>query len=152
MKKFILLILIIVIAGFILISRNQEKGVSENGIQEDAKTETDTEITSRGFGGIKIVVSPSEGKTVKGVVTIDLTKVPDTTGIAAFGIYEQGNEDMSVGPNLGMDTDGSDGWGYILDTTNYDNGVYSVMSVVGESFEEGKEPTGGATVQVVIEN
>ena len=50
-----------------------------------------------------------------------------------------------------MDTDGSDGWSYVLDTTNYENGVYEVFSMVGEEIKEAA-PSGMASAQVIIEN
>lgn len=110
-----------------------------------------TIIKAKGFGGVDMVISPSEGKNVKGIVTIELKNVPEAISIAGFFIYLQG-EQLQGGPNLGLDMDGSDGWSYILDTTNYDNGVYEVGAVVGESIGEDKDPLGAVTTQIIIQN
>ena len=99
-----------------------------------------------------MVVSPSTDKVIKGIVTLNLVEVPEGTGVTALLLQGQGAPDTS-GPNLGLDTDGSDGWSYILDTTKYDNGVYTVGGIAGISLGgESDQPLGAVSTQVIIEN
>lgn len=107
-----------------------------------------SEIIATGMGDTKMKISPSVDNKIKGTVTIELTQVLPDTQIAAFGIVKQGEDGMGT-PNF--DTDASDGWSYILDTTTLANGVYTISAVTGDELE-GDGPDGHAQVQVVIEN
>ena len=151
MKKHTIL-LAILLSTIILLSGCSQKTSTTVTTKTESTAATaapKTEITAKSLG-TEMVISPSVGKTIKGIVTITLTKVPSATGIAAFGIEKQGSTEGG-GPNLGMDQDGSDGWSYILDTTDYENGIYTIYSMVGESLKA-EAPLGIVTAQVVIEN
>jgi hypothetical protein len=114
-----------------------------------------TEIKATGFGDVEMTVSPSKEDTIEGIVTITLSNVPEGTGIAAFALLEQGAEmgEDTGAPNLGFDTDGSDGWKRILDTANFENGVYTLAGIIGTTLDEESDgPTGAAMAQVIIDN
>ena len=57
-----------------------------------------------------------------------------------------------AGPNLGSDSDGSDGWSYMLDTTTYDNGLHDISGLAFSELTTGAAPLGSATTQVIIKN
>ena len=145
-SKYTLAVLLIVA---ILISGCSKETSAQKVAVKSEPTAPKTEIKATSLG-TTMVTSPSVDKVISGTVTIELTKVPAETGVAGFGIEKQGSTE-SGGPNLGLDQDGSDGWSYILDTTNYENGVYTAYSMVGESLQA-QAPLGIVTAQVVIEN
>ena len=108
-----------------------------------------TEITATG-AGTTILISPSEGNTISGTVTITATKVPDETGIAGFSI--QGGdipEDVS-NTNIRLDQSSNDGFSAALDTTQYPNGQYEITMIAGSS--DFQRRLGSATAGVVIQN
>ena len=77
---------------------------------EPQKTTEATEVSGKGPGA-EIVVSPSTGKTVSGIVTITMAEVPSGTGAVGFGIKGPGSEvESNFDANIGIDTDESDGW------------------------------------------
>ncbi|HIJ98977.1 TPA: hypothetical protein H1005_03450 [archaeon] len=142
MKKLILwislLILVIVISGC---------------ISEKAKKteETRTEVRAK-MGNMEMVIAPTLNNTVKDIVTITATKVAAGTEIVAFAIQGRGIEDLNkTGPNLGIDSDGSDGWNYLFDSLTYPNGVYTIYTIAGV-LKNDTPPLGGVTAQVIIQN
>jgi hypothetical protein len=144
MKKLFMLVFII---GMLLLSGcGSETSSTEKVNTEPAAPKT--EITATGMGDTTIVVSPSVDKTIKGTVTIDLTKVLSNTKIAAFGVTKQGEEGLGTPV---FDREGSDGWSYILDTTTYPNGVYTISGITGDELED-DGPDGFVQVQAIIEN
>ncbi len=111
---------------------------------------TETEIVGR-LGLTEMVVRPAVDTKIRGVVIVTATKVTEGTQRVYFTIVGPGVED--VGPNINIDTDGSNGWSGILDTTEYENGVYTIGVLTFNTVEiTEEEPIGGATVQVIILN
>ncbi len=94
-------------------------------------------------------ISPSEGKRIKGIVEITLAKVPADTEFTKFLLVQSGQKPTGQ-EVFGVDTDGSDGWGYIVNSNNFPNGIYDVIVIAGSS--SGDEPLDAAVAQVVIEN
>src|SRR3989344_955729 len=79
-------------------------------------------------------------------------KVAAGTEIVAFAIQGRGIEDLNkTGPNLGIDSDGSDGWNYLFDSLTYPNGVYTIYTIAGV-LKNDTPPLGGVTAQVIIQN
>ena len=114
--------------------------------------ECKTEITAKGVvGDSELVISPSIEKNVQGIISIELGNAPSETVAVAF-IIDDGTREKNEGPNLPFDTDGSDGWSIMLDTTDYENGLYSIGAVAGVGFDEGQPPLDAANVQVIIKN
>jgi len=135
----------------LLLSGCGERPTATTTIEKTAPEKEEALEEGRGFGKIKLTISPADGKTIKGMVTITLANVDEDARIAAFLIQAQGEQ--IEGPNLGIDTDKDDGFSYILDTTKYENGVYTIGAVVGKSLEnEGEDASGAAMTQFIIEN
>lgn len=95
-------------------------------------------------------ISPSEGKKIKGIVEITLTAVPEGMEGLSFVILLPGQKAQEVGPNLGVDSSGDDGWGMLLDTNGYANGLYDIGIVANRAGSDG--PIDAASIQVIIEN
>lgn len=113
-----------------------------------------TDITAKGvMRGSEMVITPTIEKNVKGIIKIELNNAPEGTQAVAFTI-QGGNVQMveGQGPNLPFDSDESDGWSILLDTTDYDNDLYTISSIAGEGFSEGQPPLDVASAQVIIKN
>ena len=109
-----------------------------------------TEIVAQGQNAT-VRVEPSVDNAISGIVTITITEAPDGTVMAFFTMRKQGAEDTQVeGPNIGIDTDASDGWSSLLDTSGFENGVYEVSGLAMAGPDD--DPLGGATAQVLIQN
>lgn len=115
-----------------------------------------TEIREKGQGGAEIVIAPSAGDEIKGMVKITLANAPEGTGAAAFVIQGEGIPDMrETGPNIGWDSDAGDGWSTELDTTKYANSRYRLYALAFAEMPgqgEQPEPTAGAMAEAVIAN
>ena len=111
------------------------------------------EIRAKGFGDTELVISPSVDKTISGIVVLTMSQVPPGTKLVAFALEGNGIPSIKeTGPNLGTDTDGSDGWIWLFDTTSYDNGLYDVSGIVFSDLSTGVPPLGAAKLQVIIKN
>jgi len=114
-----------------------------------------TEITAKGvMRGSEMVITPTIEKNVKGIINIELNNVPQKTRAVAFTIQEGDVERVEgQAPNLPFDYDGSDGWGISLDTSDYENGLYTIRVVAAEGFSgENKPPLDVASAQIIIKN
>jgi hypothetical protein len=113
-------------------------------------TAPDTEIRSQGYNA-EVVIEPSSDNVISGIVTIRVTKAPAETEMAFFAIVGNGSESIeTTGPNLGIDSDVSDGWSRLLDTTEYEDGLYEVAGLAMSSAND--DPIGMASAQVMIQN
>lgn len=94
---------------------------------------------------IEAEISPAKGNTIKETVTITVTKAPADTKIVSFSILPEDAEEQTMIPtnklNVGIDDDGGDGWSYVLDTTNLENGDYLITIYTLSLIEE---PSGQA--------
>lgn len=129
-------------------------GCAQQGEQTTQETSESappkTEIVGR-LKGTEMVIKPSVDNVIKGIVTVTATKVPEGAQRVYFVLSGQSIE--GVGPNINIDTDGSDGWSGILDTTQYENGVYTIGALAFLTTEITEDdPIGGATAQVIIQN
>ena len=106
-----------------------------------------TQVTVDGFNS-SVTIAPSVDNVLSGTVTVTLEDAPDGTNLAFFTIAGPGISEE--GPNLGIDSDSSGGWSRIVDTTEYENGVYDIGALAMPSADD--NPLGTATAQVVIEN
>jgi len=145
------LTLVLSIIAVILVSGCVGQASELIDVEEQARNpEPFTEIRTSGFN-TEMVISPTSNNVISGIVTITMSKIPAETGIVGFVLLAQG-EELIGGPNLGMDGSGNDGWSFILDTTAYSNGVYTLSGIAAIAFEEGRQPLGVASAQVIIEN
>jgi hypothetical protein len=109
-----------------------------------------TEVKQKGLN-VLMVITPSENDVLSGKVTIKATEVPEETMHVGFSINEKFEDLGQGGPNLGFDSDGSDGWEIPLDTTEYENGEYYVAVFVFDN-DASSNPLGAGNVKVAIKN
>lgn len=132
---------------------NTETEGSESPSASESATEPaspKTEIKVQGQNA-SVLIEPSVDNVISGVVTITVTEAPNETNMAFFAMVKQGAEDLKeTGPNLGIDSDGSDGWSKLLDTTQYENGLYEISGLT--MIDSDSNPLGTATAQVMIQN
>jgi hypothetical protein len=127
----------------------QEQGDADDpGVPEPATPRAEIVVEGR---NATVRIEPSVDEVVSGIVTITIIEAPDETEMAFFAMRKQGAEDIQEeGPNIGIDTEASDGWSSLLDTTGFENGVYEVSGLAMADADS--DPLGGATAQVVFEN
>ncbi len=113
-----------------------------------------TEIIAKGSNGAELVISPAVDEVIKGTVTIAMNKVPPGTKYVGFYLEREDAEDASDGPpNLGLDNDGSDGWGLVVDTTAYDNNKKQIFALAfAENPGSEVDPTETVQATLVINN
>ncbi|MFC1723626.1 lipoprotein [Nanoarchaeota archaeon] len=116
---------------------------------QDAKTATpekttQTEIKAIGQGAT-IVISPTIGKNVKGMITLTLTEMSADAKIISFAMERSGGEPIVLGQA------NSDDWSILVDTTLYENGLYDIGGVTFTSSSS-REPIGMARTQILIDN
>lgn len=118
---------------------------------EQPLTKTEIKVIQK---GMEMIISPSQDKVVKDIVTITVPKVPTNSALVAFGIIGPGIEPLEkTGPNLGYDADGSDGWSFEFDTNSYPNSEYTLAAIAfPANRQSGAPPLGAAQVTIVIEN
>lgn len=109
-----------------------------------------SEIKEKGFNA-GLLISPSENDVISGTVTIKATDLPDGIKHVGFSINENFDELGNGGPSLGFDSDGTDGWEMVLDTTEYENGTYFVALFAFDN-DASSNPLGVANVQVEVRN
>ena len=150
---FIIVIIVIVVAGAILFLNNKDERevVSFEQTEESALPKTEIRVTGLDS---ELLITPSVDNVISGIVTISMTKAPAETKSALFLIVEKGEDFKTVGPNLGIDTDGSDGWSRIVDTTQYENGLYDIATAALDvaSPGSGDDPIAMTAAQVIIQN
>lgn len=146
-----IVLLILLVGGvFLLMNRGGQRELVD--YEHQASLESDepkTEVRANGFNA-EVLVEPSVGNVISGVVTVRVTKAPEGTKIALFAMSKQGADVKTTGPNLGVDSDGSDGWSRIVDTTRFENGIYDISGIAG--VDGNSDPLGVATAQVIVEN
>lgn len=123
----IVIIIVAVIAYFFFkggITFIQPKG------QETSYTGNKTIIQSSETG---IEMYPTNGQTIKGLMTIKLTKAPKNTAEVWFGMVPKSQYSSTTDPNLGFDPDGSNGWSLDFYTKGIVNGEYTVFIVPEDS-------------------
>jgi len=69
-------------------------------------------------------------------------------------MFQKGKINMEdgMGTNSHMDSEGSDGWSVLYDTTEFENGIYEVAAVVGTDFGGNTPPLDAVVAQIVIDN
>ncbi|MBU1973919.1 MAG: hypothetical protein KKH52_00820 [Nanoarchaeota archaeon] len=113
-----------------------------------------TEVTAKGrVTDSQLRIYPTIEKNVKGIINVEYLNVPEDTEAVIF-IIQSGKIDMEqgVGQNTPIDSDGSDGWNIMYDTTEYNNGLYTIAAVAGKGFGDNQPPLDAASAQVIIKN
>jgi hypothetical protein len=128
-------------------SQNNNGTTNNTGTKVSEPATPKTEITVQGQNAT-VNIKPSVDNVISGVVTITVTKAPDETKMVFFVIAGQGIKE--TGPNLGIDSEGSDGWSRLVDTAKYKNGLYEIAGLPMTSGDD--SPLGKASAQVTIKN
>jgi hypothetical protein len=144
-----------IIGGLFLFGKKEEAQTSKS-LKPDTSLSTkeqespENKIVEKGVN-MYIEIEPSVGNTISGVVNVSATSTPKDTNSIGFVVVEK-IEDLITGDGkiLGTDSDGSDGWTSIFDTTEFENGLYFVVSIA--SAKPGGNPNASANVQVEINN
>jgi hypothetical protein len=114
--------------------------------QETTYTGNKTIVQSSETG---IEMYPTNGQTIRGLMTIKLTKAPKNTAEVWFGMVPKSQYTQDTETNLGFDPDGSNGWSLDFNTKDIVNGEYTVFIVPKDS---NKNPIDRIFVNVVVEN
>jgi hypothetical protein len=96
-----------------------------------------------------IEMYPTNGQTIRGLMTIKLTKAPKNTAEVWFGLVPKSQYTDKTDPNLGFDPDGSNGWSLDFYTKDIVNGEYTVFIVPKDSS---KNNIDRIFANVVVEN
>ena len=110
-----------------------------------------TEINLKGSIGIlDVTIAPTIDEKVKGIITIETTTVPSNTQLVAVGLSGESSPPLGPGIEFLSASNINGVWKLIIDTKEYENGVYSI----GISTTEGGDssPTAYAEGQIIIEN
>lgn len=112
--------------------------------------QTSGKITAEGQS-LEMAISPSVDNRVRGTVSLEASNAASGVNIIAFAIQGDDIPEMDEGnPNLGDVPYAGDAI-FLLDTTQYNNGVYTVSALAYGDYVEGP-PADIASAQVVIEN
>ncbi len=114
------------------------------------ETQCATEITLS--GNIDATVKPSIEEKVQGIIRIEVKNVPDDTKIVAYYLEGGGLPPLGSERSPLFATKKDDIWSGMLDTAEYENGLYE-MVVGGSTVEELKgRPQYYARGQILISN
>jgi hypothetical protein len=93
-----------------------------------------TEIQLEGRKGMQATISPTLDETVKGIIKVEASSVPEGTEML---IVILNPISVQLGPNMAeedlakivrqRDQNSADGWGLFIDTTAVDNSVYNLL-------------------------
>ena len=153
MKKIIpILALIILFMG--CMQREDIKPFEEKPAPEIIKTQIELENK-----GLEIVVSPTEGKKVSGVVTIGIKKVPQGSAKLVVMLSPQGIGEISDPfntPNVIMQYAEATEAEVLIDTKKVENGVYDLAVMGSRRAELTQNDTSPwvavVQTQVIVEN
>ena len=156
----IIIVLLIILAGiagaayytFILPAKEFERAetpdtsinTNEEGLFQKS------EVREKGFNA-GILIAPSVNDVISGIVTVSAVDTPKQSKHVGFSISKKFDDLGKGGPNLGIDSDGMDGWGVKLDTSEYENGLY-YLAIFAFENDTTSNPLGVANVQVEIRN
>jgi len=122
--------------------------------QYEETQQCSTEIRVKGRTGLsEMLITPTIEKNVQGIITVELTKTPEETQGVIF-VLQKGKITFEEGLGTGatMDSDKTDGWSILYDTSEYENGLYEVAAIIGEGFADGQQPLDAVVAQIVINN
>ena len=153
MKKIIpILALIILFMG--CMQREDIKPFEEKPAPEIIKTQIELENK-----GLEVVVSPTEGKKVSGVVTIGIKKVPQGSAKLVVMLSPQGIGEISDPfntPNVIMQYAEATEAEVLIDTKKVENGVYDLAVMGSRRAELTQNDTSPwvavVQTQVIVEN
>jgi hypothetical protein len=116
-----------------------------------------TEIRVTGNYGLGIVITPTVEDKVKGLMKLEAVGVPgDTSGIVLWAYagsvtLEETNVENAVVTQ--HDLDESDGWEIFVETTELENGLYTLIITAANANDDGTRPWNDVvTTQIIVNN
>jgi hypothetical protein len=114
-----------------------------------------TEIILKG-SSMQGTISPTLDETVKDIITVEITSVPDNTNIVAFLVIR--GSDLTADSDedyvfVKHDNQQADGWKALINTTEIDNGLYTVFA--GATYEGAPDNNlwlDMAVTQIIVKN
>jgi len=121
---------------------------------EETNCATEIQLTGGPRGGtLGGTVKPSIESKVEGIINIEVTNVPEDTMLVAYFLEGGDLEEMGSGRMPNFATEQGDVWTGMLDTSDYDDGLYTLAVVSTNEEELGDEgPQAYAQAQILIEN
>ena len=118
---------------------------------QETQCATEIKLTKR-VGDISGTIKPSIDNKVKGIINIEINRVPD--GTQAVGYYLEGGDLPPIGDGRAASFAENQGdvWTGMIDTTEYGNGLYDFASVVWDPEDPDGNPMALATAQILISN
>jgi len=164
--KTINVILLCLVLAVILVSGCAQKGGSvpletggsagTSGNGAGGVPETQIELKN---GGLDVIVSPAEGKKLKGVITVKINSIPENTGQIMVMLTPQNmpqTDNPFAEPNVIIQVAEPSDNEVLIDTTGVENGVYN-LGITAEKPEalkgEGESPwLAVVQTQVIVGN
>ncbi len=141
------------IVGIVFISGCVQQGGETTQNQEMQQTKTEINLEDN---GLKVKISPTEGKKISGIVTVTLESIPSEATKILLSLAPQGfNGDPYSNPNVIIQwvDNPSNGQEILLDTTKVENGVYGIgVSATYEGAPESSPWMALVQTQVIVEN
>ncbi|RLG20890.1 hypothetical protein DRN74_04075 [Candidatus Micrarchaeota archaeon] len=146
-------VLLLTIVGIVFISGCVQQGGETTQNQEMQQTKTEINLEDN---GLKVKISPTEGKKISGIVTVTLESIPSEATKILVSLAPQGfNGDPYSNPNVIIQwvDNPSNGQEILLDTTKVENGVYGIgVSATYEGAPESSPWMALVQTQVIVEN
>jgi len=146
-------VLLLTIVGIVFISGCVQQGGETTQNQEMQQTKTEINLEDN---GLKVKISPTEGKKISGIVTVTLESIPSEATKILLSLAPQGfNGDPYSNPNVIIQwvDNPSNGQEILLDTTKVENGVYGIgVSATYEGAPESSPWMALVQTQVIVEN
>jgi hypothetical protein len=116
-----------------------------------------TEIRVTGQSGLEIVITPTLEEKVKGLMKLEAVGVPgDTSGIVLFAYAGSLTIDATNVENAVVtqyDMNESDGWKIFLETTELENGLYTLIITSADAEGDETNPWNDVlTTQIIVSN
>jgi hypothetical protein len=131
---------------------NYKCGEETNFECESFTEETQCATEIKLSGSVDGTISPSIDEKVKGVIKVEVKNVPEGTKIVAY--YLSGGNLPAIGtermPSLA--TDNGDVWVGMIDTSEYENGLYDLAVVTNNKEALEGDPQAYAQGKIVISN
>jgi hypothetical protein len=105
-----------------------------------------------------VIISPTNGTNVKGIITFEATKIPSDTSSVTFILMPPGSGATTSAPTTEQmkqwailsDSNGVDGYTAIYDTKSKVNGVYQIF--VGTKTASGTDWSTNVNGQMIVGN